>query len=93
MRNYMQTLCPSCGQLRQVVSHRGGQCDVVTRDMRQALVRYATTNGKRWKSKLCVEWERACDGIADLAERSLLQQCRNKIGPTRLYKIKIPKAA
>ena len=88
-RNYGQRLCPRCAQ--HCPCHYAGRVCPITDEIRAALKAYAVENGPRWKAKLCAEWERACSGVSDIDVRALLQQARNILGPSRLYKIKLPK--
>lgn len=60
--------------------HRTEGCQV-TDEMIEAIRVYRTANGKIWKSKLAAAWTRGED-LGDL-----LQQVRNIVGPTRLYKM------
>lgn len=91
-----QSLCPTCVRMR--VYHKVGLYVCPTPvDVLQALSRFKAANGVRWKAKLCDHWRRACADISDFAERSLLQQAMNIIGPGRLPKlvladVKIPGA-
>jgi ribosomal protein L37E len=84
MRNWAQTNCRRCGH--NVRHFPDGKCGV-TDEMRDALKRYAEANGVRWKSKLSWGWmtndPEACV--------PLLIQVRNVIGPSGLYKIRLPK--
>jgi hypothetical protein len=81
--------CPTCGVMR--IHHPGNRlydCPIPVA-VTDALRRFAAANGSRWKAKLCEAWEKACAGIGDMDERTLLQQARNSIGPRNLYKIKL----
>lgn len=46
-----------------------------------AIAEYAHENGRRWKSRLAIDWENGnCSGV--------LQEVRNKLGPSGLAKIR-----
>lgn len=86
-RNFMQTLCPRCGQ------HRNGRhltdgCKV-TDKMIEALLIFKKANGPRWKSKLTAAWMGSAPIGSDDVQEYLLRECRNIIGPDRLYKLKV----
>jgi len=53
-------------------------------DITRALVEFRNQNGARWKAKLVALWESGQDD-------GLLREARNMIGPSRLYKITLPK--
>lgn len=73
--------CPTCGRMR--VYHPEGyyKCPVPT-EVTAYLIGYAKAHGKAWKSKLVALW---ASGAMIATE---LQQARNMIGPTRLYRLK-----
>lgn len=79
--------CPQCGRRRG--DHKRGLyvCDVPIAVF-EAVERYAAVHGRTWRAKLRKEWESACSGIDDASERTLLQQARNLIGPTRIAKVR-----
>jgi hypothetical protein len=86
-RNSGQMYCKRCWRPR----HGGATQCPVTFAIEKALQKFRDENGPNWKSKLLAIWEQACGSVTDLDERSLLQQARNVIGPSRLYKIRLPK--
>jgi hypothetical protein len=52
-----------------------------------ALRAYANHAGYTWKSKLCRDWEK---GATHGEFTALLRQVRNLIGPSGLYKLRLP---
>lgn len=89
VRNFMQQDCKRCGNRYRIsIRCAHGNCPV-TPAMMAALQKYAREHGRTWKSKLLIEWERACSKISNPDDRSLLQQVRNIVGPGRLHKIKL----
>jgi hypothetical protein len=70
---FIQCECRWCGK-------RYGDCQV-TMEMRDAIAKYAQENGRTWKRKLSDEWT-AGHNIGPV-----LQQVRNILGPSQLYKI------
>lgn len=81
VRNFRQSHCPQCGRSRWDYGQIQFGCPM-TKESFEALRKYATDNGRNWKSKLSLAWTR---------EENLgveLQQARNVVGPSRLHKIK-----
>jgi hypothetical protein len=76
-------LCRWCGRLNTLHDVNRG-CSV-TPAMRRALVDYAREHGRTWRSQLSMLW--LTDGDVD---EPLLRAIRNIIGPSGLYKIKVP---
>lgn len=69
---YGQCTCLWCGK------RYGGDCPV-TKEMRDALKDFAAKNGRSWKTKLAILWERGEAG-------PVLQNVRNIIGVKQLYR-------
>ncbi len=73
-------LCPTCGRMRVFHTHGYYHCPTPV-EVIDALRAWRREHGSRWKSTLCDAWTRG----DDLGQ--WLQQARNIIGPTRLYKL------
>jgi hypothetical protein len=61
-----------------------------TAEQIQALVAFASANGRTWKSNLRHCWEAGCYDMYSGAERcDLLQQIRNSFGPSWLVRFSL----
>ena len=59
-------------------------------EQESALIRFAATHGRTWKSQLNDMWMIAAYG--GHPDTHLLQQVRNQLGPSWLVNYKLPKA-
>jgi hypothetical protein len=60
-----------------------GADDLLRDDERRALQRYATANGRTWKSQLSLAWSTCADELED--DCGPLRSVRNRLGPSWLY--------
>ena len=54
-----------------------------------ALIRWKAIRGRTWKRELLQAWETGRYGFAGEPDTCLLQQVRNKIGPSGLSRIRL----
>jgi hypothetical protein len=68
-----------------------GMKNTLTVEEAAAIQRFATNEGRRWKSILLDQWMRACSGLMDDPDQSILQHIRNAYGPSWLASYRLPK--